>query len=249
MDGDVTFLDRMGAMPVPAPETPARPADDHYRSPPECVRALASVVDLSAGMHEFCAGDGTMATAAADVLGVAAVHATTLYPADKAYFPVKAGIDFLEPRRLTMRNLVSNVPYSFLHGRRLAKAGAATRMIAHGLDLLEAAGDDAGSLCVLLDLRFRLSEERNEPGGLLYERPPAVIHAFADRVTMYPSGTTGEVNPGNQSFAWFVWRWPFRQPGGDTSLRVDLNSRRFRRPDDVSRFGLPIIGSKKVLEA
>lgn len=100
-------------------------------------------------------------------------------------------------------------------------------------------------LCCLLDLRFRLSQERNEPGGLLYERPPAVIHAFADRVTMYPAGTAGAVEPGNQSFAWFVWRPPFRRPGGDTILRVNLNSRRFRRSDDMARFELPIIGSKK----
>lgn len=138
MDGDLTLLDLMGAEAVPAAATPTRPADDHYRSPPECVRALASVVDLFAGMHEFCAGDGTMAAAAADVLGAGAVLATTLYPAERVYFPVEAGIDFLKLRALRARNLASNPPYSLLYGRRMAKAGAVVRMIAHALDLLEA---------------------------------------------------------------------------------------------------------------
>ena len=245
---DITLLEAMGVIDPPAPAPLERPADDHYRSPPECMRALAAVVDLSAGVHEFCAGDGILAAAAADVLGAAAVTATTLYPAEgKTYFPVETGVDFLQLAKPRRRNLVSNPPYSMLHGRRLAKAGAATRIIQHALGLLEAAGDQAGLLCCLMDLRFRLSEERNAPGGLLYEYPPILIHAFQDRVTMYPAAAGGPepLNGGTQAFAWFVWAPPFRRPGGDTILRAVLNSRAHRYPDDVARFDLPVIGSKR----
>lgn len=246
MGGETSLLELMGAAPASAPAAPARPPDDHYRSPPECVRALASVVDLSGGVHECCAGDGTMAAAAADVLGAAAVYASTLYPADRTFFPVASGLDFLELRHLERRNVVTNPPYSMLYGKRLVRAGAACRIIEHALKLLIAAGDQAGSLCCLLDVRFSLSETRNKPGGLLHQFPPAVIHAFQDRVTMYPADTSpGPQSGGVQSFAWFVWQPPFQRPGADTILRADLNSRAFRHPDDARRFDLPVIRSRK----
>lgn len=235
------LLERMGVTDdAPTPIT--RPADDHYRSPPECVRALASVIDLSAGVWESCAGDGIMAAGAADVLGARAVTATTLYPPDgRSYFPVTTGVDFLHETRLRRPNIVTNPPYSMLGGRKLAKAGAATRIIAHALRLLEGAGDRAGVLACLLDIRFRLSIERNAPGGLLYEYPPVLIEAFGDRVTMYPpiGADAGPLTTGNQSFGWFIWMAPFRRPGGDTLMRVKLDSRAFRQSGDAARFHLP----------
>lgn len=246
MGADITLLQAMGVVEDPAPAQIVRPLDDHYRSPPECVRALASVEDLTGGVHECCAGDGTMAAAAADVLGRDSVYASTLYPSPRTYFPVHVGVDFLQLGELQRRHLVTNPPFSRLYGRTLAKAGAATRIIAHALQLLEAAGDQAGLLCCLLDLRFRLGERRNAPGGLLHEYPPAVIHAFADRVTMYPPDVGSEpLNGGTLPFGWFVWRPPYRRPGATTELRVDLVSRAFRQPDDSTRFGLPVIRSRK----
>ena len=242
---DVSLLEAMGVIEEPAPIV--RPKDDHYRSPPECVRALASVEDLTGGMHEFCAGDGTMAAAAADTLGADAVCASTLYPTDRTFFPVEAGVDFLQLTQIRRRNLVTNPPYSMLYGQKRSKAMAATMVIRHALTLLEAAGDESGLLCCLLDIRFRLGVERNRPGGLLHEFPPTIVHAFADRVTMYPATAMSREpkNTGTQSFAWFVWHYPWRRPGGDTILRVDLDSRDFRRPDDRVRFDLPVIGRRK----
>ncbi|WP_372395159.1 hypothetical protein ABMY26_06270 (plasmid) [Azospirillum sp. HJ39] len=227
-----------------APAPIVRPADDHYRSPPETIRALASVVDLSAGIWECCAGDAILAAVAADLIGAGNVVATSIHPPATTYHPVEAA-DFLEAQQLRRRNIVTNPPYSMLYGKRMAKAGAATRIARHALELLEAAGNDAGALCLLLDLRFSLSEIRNEPGGLLYDFPPTVIHAFADRVTMYPAGAGADrVKPlqgGTQAFAWFIWDRPYRRPGADTVLRRVLNSRAFRHPDDDARFNLPVI--------
>lgn len=235
----------MGA-PDATPSPPiSRPADDHYRSPPACGRALASVVDLSAGVHEFCAGDGTLAAGLGDVLGAGAVYASTIHHPGQIYFPVTGNADFLALARPARRHLVTNPPYSCLYGRRLSKAGAATRLIAHALWLLEAA-DEGGMLCCLLDIRFALSIDRNQPGGLLHEYPPTTIHAFADRVTMYPPCVgDGMVEPGVQSFAWFVWRPPYRRPGAGSDLRVDLTARTFERPDDRERFRLPRVRSGK----
>jgi hypothetical protein len=235
------LLQLMGVTDADAPIV--RPADDHYRSPPETFRALASVVDLSAGIWECCAGDGIQAAVAADLIGADAVVATSIHPPALTYHPVEA-VDFLKAQQLRRPNIVTNPPYSMLYGKRLPKAGAATRIIRHGLQLLEAAGDEAGALCLLLDLRFSLSEVRNEPGGLLHEFPPSVIHAFADRVTMYPAGAGGTkpLKGGTQAFAWFIWdRPPYRRPGADTPLRRVLNSRAFRHPDDAARFNLPVI--------
>ncbi|WP_395459820.1 hypothetical protein ACHMW5_35950 (plasmid) [Azospirillum melinis] len=236
-----SLLELMGVEAATPPIV--RPDDDHYRSPPECLRALASVVDLSAGIWECCAGDGIQAATAADLIGADAVLATSIHPPAVTYHPVEAA-DFLKVQQLRRRNIVTNPPYSMLYGKRLPKAGAATRIVRHALELLTAAGDDGGALCLLLDLRFSLSEIRNEPGGLLHEFPPTVIHAFADRVTMYPAGAGGgkPLQGGTAAFAWFVWEGPpYRRPGADTPLRRVLNSRAFRQPDDVARFGLPII--------
>lgn len=231
------------AMPLQQPIP--RPTDDHYRSPPACGRALATVVDLTDGVHEFCAGDGILAAGLDDVLGDGAVYASTIHQPVQTYFPVTGGVDFLTLSQPARRHLVTNPPYSFLHGRRLGRAGAATRLISHALRLLVNA-DDGGMLCCLLDLRYRLSVDRNKSGELLYEYPPARIHAFADRVTMYPSSAgDAMVDPGVQSFAWFIWEPPYHRPGAGSVLRVDLIAKRFERPDDRVRFHLPLVRSGK----
>lgn len=179
----ITLLTRTGdAQP---PVSPGRPLDDHYRTPPECARALASVVDLTSGVHECCAGDGTMAAALADVLGETAVVASTLYPPHRTFYPIATGVDVLKLDRPLRHHVVTNPPFGRLYGRRVPQAGAATRIIVHALELLATAGE-GGLLCCLLDLRYCLSEGRNQPGALLHEYPPSVIHAFQNRVTMYP---------------------------------------------------------------
>lgn len=241
---DMTLLQAMGVEDEP-PATPARPVDDHYRTPPACMRALAAVEDFPAGIHEFCAGDGILAAAAADVLGTDQVYASTLYASPKTYFPVQTGVDFLGATALRRPALVTNPPYSRLGGRVLGKAGAATAIIRHALALLDASGDTAAKLCCLLDLRFRLSGTRNQPGGLLHEFPPHTIHAFQDRVTMYPPlAGDAEVQSGTMAFGWFVWRPPFRRPGAGTWLRCELAAADFVRPDDRQRFDLPRIKSR-----
>jgi hypothetical protein len=242
---DMTLLQAMGVIDD-TPATPTRPPDDHYRTPPACMRALAAVEGFTGGVHEFCAGDGTLAAAAADVLGDHQVYASTLYASPKTYFPVQTGADFLTLDRLRRPALVSNPPYSYLGGKRMRNAGAATAIIRHALALLDASGDPNAKLCCLLDLRYRLSGARNKPGGLLHEYPPDTIHAFQDRVTMYPPMTEAvEVNPGTMAFGWFIWRPPFRRPGAGTWMRCELAAADFVRPDDRKRFDLPKVKSIK----
>lgn len=224
-----------------------RPIDDHYRSPPETIRALLSVESLPGGMHEFCAGDGILAAAAADILGDENVFASTIGQDtdSKTYFPVTGGSDFLQLDKLIKPNLVSNTPYGRLYGERIGKARAATRIIKHSIDLLTDAGPSAGKLCCLLDIRFMLSEDRNNDDGLFAKYPAARIHAFMDRVTMYPANFEGEITTrGKQAFAWYVWEYPFFRPGYVTPVNTGLNSRKFRHKDDADRFDLKTITSR-----
>ncbi|MBP2310474.1 hypothetical protein GBZ48_31620 [Azospirillum melinis] len=237
------------ALPVPADDVVAtsipRPVDDHYRSPPECMRALMSVVDLSAGLHECCAGDGILAAVAADQLGAGAVTASTILPPAETYFAVEQQ-DFLQLGELRQPWIVTNPPYSKMGGKTLRNAGAAVAIITHALQLLEDAGDAAKGLCCLMDVRFALSEARNKPGGLLYERPATFIHSFQDRVTMYPAGTPMNVRlrNGTNSYGWLVWLPPFRRPGGHSLFTSMLNSRVHRQDGDRERFRLPLLRSR-----
>tara|TARA_E500000318_G_scaffold99476_2_gene101567 strand:+ start:4098 stop:4763 length:666 start_codon:yes stop_codon:yes gene_type:complete len=210
-----------------------RPLDDHYRSPPCTFRALASVESFPGGLHEFCAGDGILAATAADILGCGNVAASTIgdLTGKKTYFPVAGNQDFLQRKELIKPNLFSNPPYGRLHGERVGKARAATTIIRHAIDLLTAAGPIGGKLICLLDLRYLLSEDRNLDGGLFIDHPPARVHAFMDRITMYPAAFEGKTTRGKQSFAWFVWEWPFLRPGHVPPLRRACTAKRsFTRP-------------------
>ncbi|WP_147253045.1 hypothetical protein [Thalassospira profundimaris] len=230
-----------------------RPLDDHYRSAPETFRALATVESFPGGLHEFCAGDGILAATAADILGHKNVVASTIgrQHGKKVYYPVTGQTDFLKLKTLWKPNLVTNPPYGRLNGKQLGKARAATTIIRHGIDLLTQAGPLGGKLCCLLDLRYLLSEDRNLNDGLFTKCPPVRIHAFLDRVTMYPATYDEEMTRGKQAFAWFVWEWPFVRPGHTPAITSRLSSKPFRDPSDAKRFDLgKIVSSKtKVMEA
>jgi hypothetical protein len=226
---------------------PVRPLDDHYRSPPCTFRALASVESFPGGMHEFCAGDGILAATAADILGCDNIAASTIgdMTGKKTYFPVAGNQDFLQRNELIKPNLFSNPPYGRLHGERVGKARAATTIIRHAIDLLTTAGPTGGKLCCLLDLRYLLSEDRNLDDGLFIDYPPARVHAFMDRITMYPAAFEGKTTRGKQSFAWFIWEWPFFRPGHQPTITSRLQGKAFVHPTDKERFDLSDIVSTK----
>ncbi|OAZ14361.1 hypothetical protein [Thalassospira indica] len=230
-----------------------RPLDDHYRSPPCAARALVSVESFPGGMHEFCAGDGILAAAAADIVNHENVVATTIgdLTGKKTYYPVTGNQDFLKRKELIKPHLFSNPPYGRLHGQRVGKARAATTIIRHGIDLLTDAGPNGGKLCCLLDLRYLLSEDRNLDDGLFTDHPPARVHAFMDRITMYPAAFEGKTTRGKQSFAWFIWEWPFFRPGYVTPITSRLHGKAFVHPSDKERFDLSDIVStrQEILEA
>ncbi|MET4733498.1 hypothetical protein ABIE64_002225 [Thalassospira sp. MBR-102] len=232
---------------------PVRPLDDHYRSTPCTFRALASVESFPGGLHEFCAGDGILAATAADIVGPENVVATTIgdVSGQKTYFPVTGNRDFLKQRELIRPNLFSNPPYGRLYGQRIGKARAATAIIRHGIELLTEAGPRGGKLCCLLDLRYLLSEDRNLDDGLFINYPPARVHAFIDRITMYPAAFEGTTTRGKQSFAWFVWEWPFLRPGHVPPITSRLHGKAFIHPTDKERFDLSDIvsGKQEIAEA
>lgn len=225
-----------------------RPNDDHYRTPPECFRALLSVENFDGTIHECCAGDGIGAAALAETCG--GVVASTITPVPNSYHPVHA-LDVLEMTAQVGQNIVTNPPYGYLHGRRRGKAGAATAILNHLIGLYGGDEGSGGKICLLMDLRYRLSESRTAPGGILHDYPPARIHAFADRVTMYPAtvGSDTCLSTGVIPFGWFIWERPYHRPGAGTLLTTQLISRDFRKRDDRERFNLPLVSGRKMREA
>lgn len=224
-----------------------RPNDDHYRTPPECFRALLVAEWFDGTIHECCAGDGIGAAALAETRD--GVIASTITPVPNSYHPVHA-LDVLEMTERVGQNIVTNPPYGYLHGRRRGKAGAATAILQHLIGLYDEP-QGGGKICLLMDIRYRLSETRTVPGGILHDYPPARIHAFADRVTMYPGDVdpNTKLNTGTIPFGWFVWEPPYYRPGSGTLLTTHLISRDFRRHDDRERFNLPLVSGRKMREA
>lgn len=213
-------------------EATARPTDDHYGTPPECTRGLLSVEAFAGGAHDPFAGDGLMSAVLAEQLRD--VVATTLYPPlTRLLFPVKTGVDFLELDQLQRPNLVGNCPYGKLHGK--ADRRAAEKIIRHAIALQEDQGAEAGKIALILDIRFLAGVARRD--GLWAKHPPARVWAFSDRVTMYPGPWQKAKEPGTQFFGWFIWERPFLRPGEYPVIRPALDSRAFRDPADLARYG------------
>lgn len=224
-----------------------RPTSDHYRTPPECDRSLLTVESFPGGWHDFCAGDGLMAAVLAEQLpgGIA----STIEPPAKTYYRVLKG-DFFALRGLPRPHLIGNPHYGRLNHQ--ADKHALERFVRHALALLEAAGPRGGKLAIFADLRWFMGLGRNCDQALSLDglpplfstHPPARIHAFADRITLYPAGWTGKRTSGSQSFAWFIWEYPFFRPGYAPPLLVDLDSRQHRCDSDREVYDWVPVGAK-----
>lgn len=160
-----------------------RPADDHYPTPPEVTRALLSVERFSGGIWEPCAGSGEMAF---ELPGK--VFASTI---GEGHFYVQGGYDFLKAPGLIHPNIVTNPPFKI-----------ANEIIEHAISL------NPAKIALLLNIKFLAGERRH--GNLFSNHPPCRFYPFSNRVTMWPAGVKGTGNPGTETFAWFIWEWPFR---------------------------------------
>jgi hypothetical protein len=162
------------------------------------------------------------------------VVASTFYPPPTPFlFPVSTDMDFLALDRVIRPNIVGNCPYGKLYGKKDREA--AEKIVRHAIRLLECRGPEAGKLALILDVRFLAGLSRRD--CLWADFPPARVWAFSDRVSMYPGQWREDKEPGTQFFAWFIWERPFFRPGEHPVVRPVLDSREFRDPADLERYG------------
>ncbi len=91
----------------------------------------------------------------------------------------------------THPNIVTNPPFKL-----------AEPFVRHAISLSPA------KVAMLLNIKFLGAVKRKE--GLFADHPPARLHIFADRITMYPAGYEGKRGTSTETMAWFVWEWPFK---------------------------------------
>lgn len=167
-------------------------ASQLFPTPPKLTRALLSVERFAGGIDEPAAGRGDMAA----VLRQAGypVRATTIEDGrNDPAFPhhqVEGGVDFLRQLSTTHPNIVTNPP--FRH---------AEMFVRHAIALHPA------KVAMLLKLTWLGSIGRAR--GIFAETPPARVHVIADRVALYPADWDGPRGSSTETFAWFVWEWPY----------------------------------------
>jgi hypothetical protein len=194
-----------------------RPTSDDYPTPPECTRALMSREAFGGPIWEPCAGEGVMADALREKHKVFATTYQDTDPRFDAFTSVLGGVDFLEQTTLRGSSIVTNPPYGYLYGKRDAQA--AEKIIWHAISLKPT------KLDCFLNLKFMASVRRKN--GLFMQHPPARIYIFSDRPSLYPSGWEGKRTPTTETFAWFVWDWPFIPCG--TKIAGLFDSKDFRK--------------------
>jgi hypothetical protein len=160
---------------------------DFYQTPPEAVMALLSKETFDGLTWEPCAGNGAIAQ-------VLEQHGIPVMASElrEAGYGI-TGCNALEPnfwiRALPFRHAITNPPYHI-----------AEEIISACIESV------SGKVAMLLKLTFLESEKRRE----FFEKyPPARIHVFRRRITMYPEGTAKPRNNGTIAFAWFVWEKGF----------------------------------------
>lgn len=171
---------------------PGRQADDFYRTPASCSRALLAVETLPHRVWEPACGDGAISRvledAGHDVLSTDLV--------DRGYG--EAGRDFLMEHAATDRAIVTNPPFSL-----------ADSFVLRALDL--------GAPVVALLMRLAWLEGQARAETLWRPHPPSRVWVFSARQTLWrgdqarPEGANG----GAVAYGWFVWT---RDPIGAPAL-------------------------------
>lgn len=162
--------------------TERRHKDDWYPTPPAATEALLSVEDFDTHIWEPACGDGAISTVLQTNLY--AVTSTDLNDYGYGF----SGRDFLLENKRLASNIITNPPYKL-----------ANQFIRHAIGL------GVRKHAWLLRLAFLEGKARYQ---LLYnDNPPARIHVFSSRLTIWRGdedqawyGSTGKT-----AYAWFVW--------------------------------------------
>jgi len=169
--------------------------DDCYDTPAAAVLALLGCESLPARIWEPACGTGNIV----GVLRGAGRRVVATDLNDRGCPSSRAGVDFLQRRRITADAIVTNPPYAL-----------AERFVA-------AAIERAPLVIMLLRLAF-LESMRRAPlldGGQL-----ARIHVFANRLPMmHRAGWKGRRASSAIPFAWFVWDRAHRGPATVDRIR------------------------------
>lgn len=158
-----------------------REANDFYKTPPHCTRALLAVETFPGAVWEPACGDGAISR----VLESAGHEVVSSDLIDRGYG--HTGRNFLAETRLAAWFIVTNPPYRF-----------ADEFVLHALTL------GAEKVAMLLRLAWLEGERRRRK--VFADRPPQRVWVFSGRPTLWNGADPNARSTGGAiSYAWFVW--------------------------------------------
>jgi hypothetical protein len=159
---------------------PDRPPTDFYPTPEHVTLAILQAESFPGVIWEPACGDGAMVEAMKN-FGHENIISTDKY----SWGYEETGIDFL----LTVRechHIVTNPPFKL-----------AEKFARHAVEIAKS------KVALFLPLVFLESKGRRD---FFKSHPPARVHVFVERVTIYPKNYLGERSGrGGTAYAWFVW--------------------------------------------
>lgn len=170
---------------------PRREKDDFYRTPEIATLALLHAERVPSVVWEPACGDGAIGN-------VLTANGHTVIGTDlvaRGYGEPRR--DFLFERDLLAPAIITNPPFKL-----------ADEFVLHALSM--------GAEFVAMFMRLTWLEGRARHDSLWSKRPPARVHVFSQRLTLWRGDEVGRDAGGTIAFAWFVWQ---RGHSGDTALR------------------------------
>lgn len=158
-----------------------RAANDFYRTPERCTKALLAVEPFGDFVWEPACGDGAISR----VLEQSGRFVVSTDLNDYGYGA--PGHDFLAASCLCAPEIITNPPYTL-----------ADEFVLHALNL--------GATKVAMLLRLAWLEGRARHQRLFAEHPPTRVWVFSGRQTLWAADDPNPRTTGGAiAFAWFVW--------------------------------------------
>ncbi|WP_279356734.1 hypothetical protein [Methylobacterium indicum] len=159
---------------------PDRPPSDFYPTPDYATTAILQAEPFPGVIWEPACGDGAM------VEVMKKFGHERVIPTEKYFWDYgEMGVDFLTSSR-DCDHIVTNPPFNL-----------AEEFARHALAVAR------WKVALFLPLTFLEAEERR---GFFKNYPPARVHVFCKRVTLYPKNHSDDSKGrGGRAHAWFVW--------------------------------------------